>query len=48
MVQLERGLKITDSPGVAFDEDEDGGAISQRQRGSILLRDVSKSSISAT
>lgn len=41
-VQLERGLKIIDSPGVVFDEDEDDGAISQRQKGSILLRNVVK------
>ena len=41
-VQLERGLKIIDSPGVVFDEDEDEDAISQRQKGSILLRNVVK------
>ncbi|KAG9311822.1 P-loop containing nucleoside triphosphate hydrolase protein [Chiua virens] len=41
-VQLERGLKIIDSPGVVFDEDEDDVAISQRQKGSILLRNVVK------
>lgn len=41
-VQLERGLKIIDSPGVVFDEDEDNGAISQRQKGSVLLRNVVK------
>ncbi|KAH0835746.1 P-loop containing nucleoside triphosphate hydrolase protein [Lanmaoa asiatica] len=41
-VQLERGLKIIDSPGVVFDEDEDDNAISQRQKGSILLRNVVK------
>ena len=41
-VQLERGLKIIDSPGVVFDEDEDDGAISQRQKGSVLLRNVVK------
>ena len=41
-VQLERGLKIIDSPGVVFDEDENDGGISQRQKGSILLRNVVK------
>ena len=41
-VQLERGIKIIDSPGVVFDEDEDDGAISQHQKGSILLRNVVK------
>ena len=41
-VQLERGLKIIDSPGVVFDEDEDDRAIGQRQKGSILLRNVVK------
>ncbi|KAF8441696.1 P-loop containing nucleoside triphosphate hydrolase protein [Boletus edulis BED1] len=41
-VQLERGLKIIDSPGVVFDEDEDEDLVSQRQKGSILLRNVIK------
>ena len=35
-VQLERGIKIVDSPGVVFDEDETS------QKGSILLRNVVK------
>lgn len=35
-VQLERGIKIVDSPGVVFDEDE------STQMGSILLRNVVK------
>jgi nuclear GTP-binding protein len=38
-VQLERGIKIVDSPGVVFDEDESGDS---SQRGSILLRNVVK------
>ena len=41
-VQLERGLKIIDSPGVVFDDDEDEDAASKRQKGSILLRNVVK------
>ncbi|KIK95872.1 hypothetical protein PAXRUDRAFT_349936 [Paxillus rubicundulus Ve08.2h10] len=41
-VQLERGIKIIDSPGVVFDEDEDNSDTSQRQKGSILLRNVVK------
>ncbi|KAF9220629.1 P-loop containing nucleoside triphosphate hydrolase protein [Gyrodon lividus] len=41
-IQLERGIKIIDSPGVVFDEDEDDNEISQRQKGSILLRNVVK------
>ncbi|KIJ67353.1 hypothetical protein HYDPIDRAFT_173921 [Hydnomerulius pinastri MD-312] len=41
-IQLERGIKIVDSPGVVFDEDEDNSDISQRQKGSILLRNVVK------
>ncbi|KAF8124944.1 P-loop containing nucleoside triphosphate hydrolase protein [Boletus edulis] len=41
-VQLERGLKIIDSPGVVFDEDEDEDLVSQRQKDSILLRNVIK------
>lgn len=39
-LQLERGIKIVDSPGVVFDEDD--AAISQRQKGGILLRNVVK------
>lgn len=38
-VQLERGIKIVDSPGVVFDEDESSDS---SQRGSILLRNVVK------
>lgn len=38
-VQLERGIKIVDSPGVVFDEDESGDS---SQKGSILLRNVVK------
>ncbi|KAF9232232.1 P-loop containing nucleoside triphosphate hydrolase protein [Melanogaster broomeanus] len=41
-VQLERGIKIIDSPGVVFDEDEDETNVNQRQKGSILLRNVVK------
>lgn len=40
-MQLERGLKIVDSPGVVFDEDDfDDGK--SRQRGNVLLRNVVK------
>lgn len=35
-VQLERGIKVVDSPGVVFDDDESS------QKGSILLRNVVK------
>ncbi|KAG2337125.1 P-loop containing nucleoside triphosphate hydrolase protein [Suillus weaverae] len=38
-VQLERGIKIVDSPGVVFDEDEPSDS---SQKGSILLRNVVK------
>lgn len=38
-VQLERGIKIVDSPGVVFDEDDSSDS---SQRGSILLRNVVK------
>ncbi|KAG1878992.1 P-loop containing nucleoside triphosphate hydrolase protein [Suillus subluteus] len=38
-VQLERGIKIVDSPGVVFDEDESSDS---NQKGSILLRNVVK------
>ncbi|KAI6127022.1 hypothetical protein F5141DRAFT_1085106 [Pisolithus sp. B1] len=41
-VQLERGIKIIDSPGVIFDEDDHEGGSSQRQKGSVLLRNVVK------
>lgn len=36
-VQLERGVKIVDSPGVVFDEDD-----SQEKKNSVLLRNVVK------
>lgn len=38
-VQLERGIKVVDSPGVVFDEDESSDSC---QKGSILLRNVVK------
>ena len=41
-IQLERDLKIIESPGVVLGEDEDDGGISQRQKGSILLRNMVK------
>ncbi|KAI6122588.1 P-loop containing nucleoside triphosphate hydrolase protein [Pisolithus croceorrhizus] len=41
-VQLERGIKIIDSPGVIFDEDDHESGSSQRQKGSVLLRNVVK------
>ena len=45
-VQLERGLKIIDSPAVVFDETEDDGTISQRQRVVSCSATWSKSRIS--
>ncbi|KII90402.1 hypothetical protein PLICRDRAFT_38926 [Plicaturopsis crispa FD-325 SS-3] len=42
-VQLERGIRIVDSPGVVFDEDEDTvDGKSSHSKGSILLRNVVK------
>ncbi|KAL4076583.1 P-loop containing nucleoside triphosphate hydrolase protein [Scleroderma yunnanense] len=41
-VQLERGIKIIDSPGVVFDDDYLEHSSGQRQKGSILLRNVIK------
>lgn len=41
-VQLERGIRVIDSPGVIFDEGDHEGGASQRQRGSVLLRNVVK------
>ncbi|KAG0701473.1 P-loop containing nucleoside triphosphate hydrolase protein [Suillus ampliporus] len=38
-VQLERGIKIVDSPGVVFDEDDPSDT---SQKGSVLLRNVVK------
>lgn len=37
-VQLERGLRIVDSPGVIFDDDVDDGK--GNSKGSVLLRNV--------
>lgn len=36
-IQLERGIKVVDSPGVVFDEDDNADA-----KGSLLLRNVVK------
>ncbi|KAG6336431.1 hypothetical protein ID866_2674, partial [Astraeus odoratus] len=43
-VQLERGIKIIDSPGVVFDEENDdqGTSSGRLQKGSVLLRNVIK------
>ncbi|KAI0089915.1 P-loop containing nucleoside triphosphate hydrolase protein [Irpex rosettiformis] len=43
-IQLERGLKIVDSPGVVFDDAEDvvDSAGRSRAKGSVLLRNVVK------
>lgn len=43
-IQLERGLKIVDSPGVVFDdaEEETDNAGRPRAKGSVLLRNVIK------
>ncbi|KAI0766990.1 hypothetical protein C8Q74DRAFT_1354828 [Fomes fomentarius] len=42
-VQLERGLKIIDSPGVVFDEDDfDDGKGSSSRKTNVLLRNVVK------
>lgn len=43
-IQLERGLKIVDSPGVIFDDAEDSvdSAGRFRNKGSVLLRNVVK------
>ena len=40
-MQLERGLRIIDSPGVVFDDDDfDDGK--SRRKGNVLLRNVVK------
>lgn len=43
-IQLERGLKIVDSPGVVFDDAEEtvDSAGRARVKGSVLLRNVVK------
>ena len=43
-IQLERGLKIVDSPGVVFDdaEEDTDSAGRARAKGSVLLRNVVK------
>jgi nuclear GTP-binding protein len=40
-VQLERGMKIVDSPGVVFDDEDElvGGGVGGK-KGSVLLRNV--------
>lgn len=38
-IQLERGLRIVDSPGVIFDDDE---SIQGQKESSVLLRNVVK------
>jgi nuclear GTP-binding protein len=37
-VQLERGIRVIDSPGVIFDDDDDD--VKGRRKGSVLLRNV--------
>ncbi|KAF9466816.1 hypothetical protein BDZ94DRAFT_1250845 [Collybia nuda] len=41
-VQLERGMRIVDSPGVVFDEDDEVGDGKGQKKGSVLLRNVVK------
>lgn len=41
-IQLERGMRIVDSPGVVFDEDDDNNDGKGQQKGSVLLRNVVK------
>ncbi|TFK64433.1 P-loop containing nucleoside triphosphate hydrolase protein, partial [Pluteus cervinus] len=41
-VQLERGLRIIDSPGVIFDDDDEAVSGKGTKKGSVLLRNVVK------
>lgn len=41
-IQLERGVKIVDSPGVVFDEDDEDNFGKGKQKSSVLLRNVVK------
>lgn len=39
-VQLEHGIKIINSPGMVFDEEDTDSTLGQHQKGSVLLRNV--------
>ncbi|TRM66534.1 P-loop containing nucleoside triphosphate hydrolase protein [Schizophyllum amplum] len=39
-VQLERGMRIVDSPGVVFDDDGESADVKGARKGSVLLRNV--------
>ncbi|KAL1676390.1 P-loop containing nucleoside triphosphate hydrolase protein [Schizophyllum commune] len=39
-VQLERGIRIVDSPGVVFDDDGEAAVVKSARKGSVLLRNV--------
>lgn len=41
-IQLDRGMRIVDSPGVVFDEDDEAGDGKGQKKGSVLLRNVVK------
>jgi nuclear GTP-binding protein len=42
-IQLERGIKVVDSPGVVFDDDDAAdGKVTGTSKGSVLLRNVVK------
>ena len=41
-IQLERGMRIIDSPGVVFDEDDYNDGKGINKKGSVLLRNVVK------
>ena len=41
-VQLERGMRVIDSPGVIFDDDEEASDLKGQKKGSVLLRNVVK------
>lgn len=42
-IQLERGIKVVDSPGVIFDDDDaTDGKVTGTSKGSVLLRNVVK------
>jgi nuclear GTP-binding protein len=43
LIQLERGIKVIDSPGVVFDDEElVDGKLAATSKGSVLLRNVIK------
>ena len=41
-IQLERGIRVIDSPGVIFDDDDEASDTKGQKKASVLLRNVVK------